>query len=205
MTRTVHLASALAALLLSAAPVAAQQEPPAAAEGDAAAQPAAGQEPPVVVREADGVYTVTARFSVPQPRDVALAVLTDYEEIPRFMPHVTSSVVRGRFEGGAIVEQEAVSRLMMFSRRVHLLLEVEEADDALRFRDASGRSFARYAGAWQFVEHEGGTTITYELLAEPSFDVPEFLLVRLLRRDAARMIQRLRAEMAAPRHQPARP
>jgi len=45
--------------------------------------------------------------------------------------------------------------------------------------------------------------VTYELSAKPSFDVPEFLLKRLLKRDASQMIERLKAEVAARARQPA--
>src|SRR5947199_6732751 len=69
----------------------------------------------VTVREEKGVYTVVARFLVDQPLSVALTVLTDYEQIPRFMPDVRTSIVRERGTGWALVEQEAVSALMMFS------------------------------------------------------------------------------------------
>jgi hypothetical protein len=41
--------------------------------------------------------------------------------------------------------------------------------------------------------------IRYELAAKPSFDVPEFLLKRLLKRDAQQMIGRLQDEMTRPR------
>jgi carbon monoxide dehydrogenase subunit G len=161
------------------------------ATGDAAAQPS------VTVREERGVYFVTARFQVPQAPALALAVLTDYEQIPRFMPGVETSVVLERTTGRAVVEQEAVSRLMMFSKRVHLVLEITEGRDTLRFRDRSGRSFTRYEGAWRLCEENGRTQILYELAAEPSFDVPEFLLKRLLRRDSGQMIEGLRREIAA--------
>jgi len=46
-----------------------------------------------------------------------------YESIPRFMPDVTRSVVRARQPGRAIVEQEAVSRVALFVKRVRLVLE----------------------------------------------------------------------------------
>ena len=47
----------------------------------------AGQSPAkVTVHEEKGVYTVMARFIVDHPPSVALDVLTDYEQIPRFMP-----------------------------------------------------------------------------------------------------------------------
>jgi hypothetical protein len=39
--------------------------------------------------------------------------------------------------------------------------------------------------------------ITYELTAEPSFDVPGGILKRVLRRDSSRMIASLQREIAA--------
>jgi carbon monoxide dehydrogenase subunit G len=160
------------------------------------------EEPPrpsaqVTVREDAGVYRVAARFEVAQPASVARAVLTDYEQIPRFMPDVKTSIVRERFPDGVIVEQEAVAHMLMFSKRIFLLLEVRMDDHSVRFRDSSGRSFDEYEGAWTLASHDRRTVITYELTAQPCFDVPKFLLTRLLKRDAREMIERLRTEMDA--------
>jgi hypothetical protein len=55
----------------------------------------------------------------------------------------------------------------------------------------------RYEGTWRLCGANGGTTIVYGLIADPSFDVPEFLLKRLLRRDSGLMIDGLRREIAA--------
>jgi len=158
---------------------------------------AAGPEPQVTVREDRGVYTVDATFSVPQPVSHALAVLTDYEGIPRFMPDVRTSLVLERGYGRAVIEQEAVARLMMFSKRIHLVLEIHEESGIIRFRDRCGASFARYEGSWTVTERDGHATLSYQLTAQPSFDVPEFLLKRLLKRDAMQMIGKLQAEIAA--------
>jgi ribosome-associated toxin RatA of RatAB toxin-antitoxin module len=155
--------------------------------------------PEVSVRDQEGIYSVSALFDVPGPPSAALSVLTDYERIPRFMPGVTTSVVRERSAERVVVEQEAVSRMMMFSKRVYLLLEVNEEANTLRFRDSAGRSFAVYEGAWRLSERDGRTAISYELRAKPKFDLPGFLLKRLLTRDAKTMIDRLRAEIAARR------
>ena len=65
------------------------------------------------------------------------------------MPGVTTSIVRERSGGRVIVEQEAVSRMMMFSKRVFLLLEVHAEGNTIRFRDAGGRSFSCYEGQWR--------------------------------------------------------
>ena len=149
------------------------------------------------VSEHDGVYTVTARFLVDQPVSAALAVLTDYEQIPRFLPDVRISIVLERSNGRAVVEQEAIASMMMFTKRVHLILEIQEERDALVFRDRCGKSFARYEGSWRFSTQGAQTAIVYELVAEPKFDVPGWMLKRLLRRDATQMIERLRKEIDA--------
>lgn len=156
-----------------------------------------GPSPQVSVREDLGTYVVAASFDVPQAAGVALAVLSDYEQIPRFMPDVRTSVVLERSQGRLLVAQEAVSKFMMFSRTVHLLLEVTEEGDTITFVDRGGKSFTTYAGAWRAVQHDGGTTITYALTARPAFEVSGFVLKRLLKRDSADMIDRLRREIAA--------
>ena len=127
-----------------------------------------------------------------------LQVLTDYERIPRFMPDLKTSIVRERDGGRLVVEQEAVARMMMFSKRVHLLLEVQEQTDAVRFVDRCGKSFTQYEGAWRVVPEGALTLVSYELTAKPAFSVPEFLLSRLLRRDARQMIERLRMAITRP-------
>ena len=176
----------------------------------AVAQPATAvpqNDPPVSVSEDEGVYSVAATFAVPQAASFAIAALTDYAQIPRFMPEVRMSTVLERADDRTIVEQEAVARFMMFSKRVHLVLEVQEEGGPIRlirFRDRCGKSFARYEGAWTIAESDGHTHITYELSAKPSFEVPEFVLKRLLKRDATHMIERLKAEIEARARQPAR-
>lgn len=153
--------------------------------------------PQATVRQESGVYIVAASFGVPQPASTVAAVLTDYEHIPRFMPDVRTSVVLERHDGRTVVEQEAVARLMMFSKRVHLVLEVDEGPGTIAFRDRCGKSFVRYEGRWTMIATDEGTNVEYALTAKPAFDVPEFLLKRLLKRDATQMIESLQAEIAS--------
>ena len=151
----------------------------------------------VTVNDVEGVYHVTARFTVPEAPSYVVATLTDYADIPRFMPDVRASNIIERDDERTLVEQEAVARFMMFSKRVHLVLEVQEARGSIRFRDRCGKSFVRYEGVWTIAERGGATHITYELAATPSFDVPELLLKRLFKRDAVQMIERLKREITA--------
>jgi ribosome-associated toxin RatA of RatAB toxin-antitoxin module len=153
--------------------------------------------PDVTVTEARGVYTVTATFPVLGPAATARVVLTDYEQLTRFVPDIRKSLVLERSAEGLVVEQEAVSKMMMFSKRVHLVLKVSETANVITFEDRCGESFKRYAGSWTINESAAGTTVKYQRVAEPTFDVPGFILKRLLRRDSRRMIELLQTEIAA--------
>lgn len=154
-------------------------------------------DPAVTVREVSGVYIVSASFRVPASPAAVLRVLTDYEAIPRIVPDVLKSVVHARQDTTAIVEQEAVSRVLFFAKKVHLRLHVLESADGIAFRDVCGKSFAVYEGRWHVTGDATGSAVTYQLRAQPSFDVPEFLVKRLLKRDAGQMIARLRQAMVS--------
>ena len=158
---------------------------------------ASADAPRITVAEAAGTYHVTAEFTVPATPAAVAAVLTDFERIPEFMPDVTSSQVLSRSEAGLVVEQEAIAKFMMFSKRMHLVLDVSEDRGTIRFRDRCGKSFTSYEGAWRLTGAVGHTAVSYKLSAKPAFEVPRFVLARLLKRDAAVMIERLRMEIAA--------
>src|SRR5687768_5230915 len=84
-----------------------------------AATSASAQQPPASVHETDGEYTVLATFTVPGSARTAREVLTDYENIPRFMPNVRSSVVVHRQDRQVRVEQEAKPHFMLFSKEIY--------------------------------------------------------------------------------------
>ena len=153
--------------------------------------------PRIHVEERDGVYHVTAGFTVQETPHAVMTVLTDYPRIPSFMPDVRLSKVLERSATGVVVEQEAVSKFMMFSKRVHLVLDVEERPGSIRFRDRCGNSFVSYEGGWAIRAQDRVIIVDYELKARPAFEVPGFVLKRLLKRDAVVMIERLQAEITA--------
>ena len=157
---------------------------------------AAPAEPRVEVTETGGVYTVTAAFALTESPDTVMAVLTDYDRIPQYLPDVTVSRVLERTATGAIVEQQALSRFMMFSKRVHLVLDVREEARSLRFRDRCGQSFSSYQGSWVISQHDSVTVVDYQLSARPAFEVPAFVLKRLLKRDSGELIDRIKAEIS---------
>ena len=152
--------------------------------------------PSVSVRESNGAFTVEATFDVSAPADVVRDVLTDYDGIPRFMPDIRLSVVRARAGDDVVVEQRAESKFLLFSKTVHLILNVTEGERVIAFRDVCGKSFDRYEGAWTVAPRGDRATVFYTLTADPAFTVPAAVLRRLLDRNARQTIDQLRAEAA---------
>jgi ribosome-associated toxin RatA of RatAB toxin-antitoxin module len=165
-----------------------------AAAPDGASAPSAASR--VDVTETGGVYDVAASFAVSEMPHVVMAVLTDYERIPKFMPDMEISKIVERTATGMVVEQQAVSKFMLFSKRVHLMLEVSATDGRIHFRDRCGESFSAYEGSWIISQHDTLTVVDYQLSARPTFDVPAFVLKRLLKRDSIQMIDRIKLEIA---------
>jgi carbon monoxide dehydrogenase subunit G len=154
-----------------------------------------GTVPRVSVTESNGVYRVTASFMIDESPQAVIDVLTDYERIPTYMPDIEISKVLERTPTTTVVEQQAVSKFMMFSKRVHLLLDVRENGNMVQFRDRCGKSFVTYEGAWTISEHDSVTVVDYQLNAKPMFEVPAFMLKRLLKRDSDLLIDRIKAEI----------
>lgn len=152
--------------------------------------------PRVDVTEASGVYSVTASFAVSEPPETVMAVLSDYERIPSYVPDMKISKIIERSATGMVVEQQAVSKFMMFTKRVYLLLDVREGHGSIQFTDRCGKSFSAYSGAWLVSQHDSLTVVDYQLRARPTFEVPAFVLKRLLKRDSAQLIERIKAEIS---------
>ena len=78
-----------------------------------------------------------------------------------------------------------------------MLPRFHPARQFLQFRDRCNKSFASYEGAWLVSQHDSLTVIDYELSAKPAFEVPGFVLKRLLKRDAGLLVDRIKVEIAA--------
>ena len=84
---------------------------------------------------------------------------------------------------------------MFFSKRVHLLLSIDATAGEISFHDLCGQSFSVYEGSWTILPQDSGIEVRYELRAQPTFDVPLFVIRKVLTADAREMTELLRAEM----------
>src|SRR5262245_5336231 len=181
-----------AAVLLAAAPLRAADE----AGEDAVA--AAGRTRGVEVRVDRGPagLEVEGRCLVRGGGAEAWAVLTDYDGISSFVSSMRASHVSGRGPGYVLVDQVAVGRLFLFSRRMHATLRVvEEPQTRIQFEDVLKRDFTTYVGEWRVEPAEHGTAIVYRVTARPTFSLPDGMVRGMFRKTVRDLLSQVAAEI----------
>src|SRR4051794_31311082 len=99
--------------------------------------------PPSAVAEAlsmelkdlgQGMYRLEGHFAVRSSRSDVWGVLTDYNHIDHFVSSLRRSEVKEAVPGRVLLEQVALGRVLIFSRHIRVLLEVnEEPFSRIRF------------------------------------------------------------------------
>jgi ribosome-associated toxin RatA of RatAB toxin-antitoxin module len=176
----------IAGLLLSGVPAVADEE----AHGISA------METFEVVQTGPRAYSARGSFIVATTADVVWQAIADYEAIPRVAPSVKVSRVISRDGGRVVVEQEAVAAALLFSKRVHLLLEIEETPPvAIRFRDVARREFTAYEGFWTLEDTVDGLRVSYGVDVQRGFSAPDFLARPFFRKQAESLMRAMRDDI----------
>jgi len=123
------------------------------------------------------------------------AVLTDYDNLSRFIPNLQSS--RQLWRRGNVVglEQEGAQTFMglRFRARVQLELTEQREQQSLCFVMTKG-DFRRFEGAW-LIGHDGvATTLLYELTVQGCVGMPIALIEQRLREDLAANLRAVQRE-----------
>ncbi|HKQ56982.1 MAG TPA: SRPBCC family protein [Candidatus Eisenbacteria bacterium] len=169
--------------------------PAAGSDVEAAEAAGAGDVTVQVTRGAAGLE-VEGRCTVVAPVAIVWEVLTDYDGIDRFVSSMRESRVTERDEHHALVEQVAVGRLFLFSRKFQVTLFVEEfPDTTIRFADALGKDFESYVGEWRIEARPEGVGLVYQVGARPSFSIPDFLARGVFRRTARDLLAQVKTEI----------
>jgi hypothetical protein len=168
----------------------------AAIPGTAAAGAVPGPVSVSIVDAADGGYEVRGAFDVAASPEVAWSVLTDYERIGEFVKSIRKSVVVERVPDHILLEQEGVGKVLIFSKRAHVVLWVTEQDGRrIQFRDTGGRDFTVYHGGWQIDTRDDVVHVSYSLTATLKSRRPAFLARTGFQDGARKLLSEVRAEI----------
>jgi len=141
-------------------------------------------------------YRLEGRFRVEASRQAVWDVLTDYSHMTQFVPSLRRSEVVERRPHGVLLKQEALGQVWMFSRKIHVLLEVtEEPLSEISFEDVSHQDFEYYKGTWQITDAGKNQEIVYHLETKRTFAAPNFLAEGALKENARNLLAEVRTEI----------
>ena len=132
-------------------------------------------------RAGEGVE-VRARALIAAPQSLIWEVLTNYEQLPSFIPGIATSAVRSRQGGKVTVDQSGEASFLVFSFPINIRLEVTESPpDWVASRAVSG-NLRRMNGRYDIQpDARGRVLLRYSGVIEPDFELPPLIGTAALR------------------------
>ncbi|MCG3204659.1 MAG: hypothetical protein KCHDKBKB_01374 [Elusimicrobia bacterium] len=141
-------------------------------------------------------HRVEGHFTLECSSQTAWEVLGDYDHLTKFVSSIKSSKKVRQENGHWVVEQIMTGKTGFFRKRIYLLLEIKEVPlQTIAFHDVSKKSFKSYAGKWSLSSVGNNTSVTYELEAVPAFYSPDFLTMRVFKKNVKILLEEVREEM----------
>jgi ribosome-associated toxin RatA of RatAB toxin-antitoxin module len=120
------------------------------------------------VRQTNGGYVADLVIWLPAPRELAFAVLVDFERMPDWVPNLHQTRVLERDANRVTVEHQGVVRYGILTVPFTTLREVDfVAPDRIRTLQVRG-TMKRHESRMVFSEDRAGTRIDYHVEMEPS-------------------------------------
>lgn len=127
------------------------------------------------------VYVV-AHMTLPADVERVWGVLTDYENLAEYMPHLDKSEILQRDSNRLMLRQEGSFWLPLMRLRSAATMEVRESPPQVISFKATEGDYEIYEGRWRLQPTSEGTDLFYEAIIEPRFRVPRCVLSALERK-----------------------
>ena len=147
-----------------------------------------------VTKEGDNRF-VRGEIRIEAPQDEVWEVLTDYDNLANFIPNMQKSrLLEGETDGPLKLEQISIWRVLIFKKKVRVLLRVfEHYPDRIAFSQIDG-DFHTYTGAWDIDRVDDAIRLRITLRVRPAFFAPGFYLDRIAKGTAERSLEVIRSE-----------
>jgi carbon monoxide dehydrogenase subunit G len=126
-------------------------------------------------------FAVRAAAKLVAPRALVWEVLTDYDNLARFIPGLSKSKVELRVGNRVLLEQKGEARFLVFSYPIEVRLDVlESPTDSISSRRVGG-NLRRMTGRYDLHLSREGTVLRYTGELEPDFALPPIIGTLALR------------------------
>jgi ribosome-associated toxin RatA of RatAB toxin-antitoxin module len=149
----------------------------------------------VRIERKHGVFQVHAESAVAVDAATAWQVLTDYNELARFVPDMRSSRIVSAPGRPLLLEQHGEAGFLIFNLDIQVVLQIDETPpDRLAFRAVSG-NMKRMQGEWRIQRDARTIRLAYQAEIEPDFWVPPLIGSGVLKRNVERQVSGVVQEM----------
>ena len=156
---------------------------------------AASAEPEIRIERNQDAIRINASLRVDAHHHIAWQVLTDYNNLARFVPGMqTSEIVSGPGEP-LLLKQTGQSGFLLFRLPIEVLVQVTEAPlEAVRFHGVGG-SFKNKHGEWRIEPQGDATRLIYQANIVPGFWVPPLIGPAVMGQDVSSKLVGVAQEM----------
>ena len=156
---------------------------------------AASAEPEIRIERNQDAIVINASLRVDVHHHIAWQVLTDYDNLARFVPGMQSSKIVSRPGEPLLLKQTGQSGFLLFSLPIEVLVQVTEAPlEAVRFHGVGG-SFKNKHGEWRIEPQGDATLLIYQANIVPGFWVPPLIGPTVMGQDVRSKLLALAQEM----------
>ena len=156
---------------------------------------AARSEPNVKVSKSGESYQVDVRMDVVGSRALVWRVLTDYENLPRFVPGMKSSRILEDRGGTLLLEQTGESGILFVRVTTTTVSRIfENPENEIRFELVSG-NLKKMQGAWTLVPHGHVIGLIYRAELIPEFSLPPFIGTAAMAQNVKTMVEGVAREI----------
>jgi carbon monoxide dehydrogenase subunit G len=147
-----------------------------------------------VGRDGDFI-TVAASADLKADLQIAWEVLSNYDDLARFIPDIRSSRVLKRDAGGLVVEQKGEFGVLFFRRAVEVTMEVSEERPRHIVARAISGSLKDMETRYDLLPSERGVKLGYHGHFVPDFFLPPLIGLPLVRRTLERRFRAMTEEI----------
>ena len=155
----------------------------------------ASAEPEIRIERNQDEIRIDASLRVDAHHHIAWQVLTDYNNLARFVPGMqTSQIVSGPGEP-LLLKQTGQSGFLLFKLPIEVVVRIAETPlEAIRF-EAVGGSFKNKHGEWRIERQGDATLLIYRANIVPGFWVPPLIGAAVIGQDVRNKLTGVAQEM----------
>ena len=152
-------------------------------------------EPEIRIERNQDEIRINASLRVDAHHHIAWQVLTDYNNLARFVPGMqTSQIVSGPGEP-LLLKQTGQSGFLLFTLPIEVVVRIAETPlEVIRFEAVAG-SFKNKHGEWRIERKDDATLLIYQANIVPGFWVPPLLGTAVIRQDVRNKLTGVAQEM----------